>query len=729
MLAAMLVLGCASSARAAGDFQARTWGINTNGELGIGTDVGPETCLFGEPCSTSPVAPSALEKISAAAAGAFHSLALTEAGTVLAWGFNGSGQLGESEPTESPSPVAVQGLSGVVAVAAGHEFSLALLSNGTVMAWGENNFGQLGNGTHTPSSTPVQVSGLSGVTAIVAGANHAVALLGNGTVKDWGAGSSGQLGNGASTGSSLPVAVNSVITATAVAAGQNHTLARLSSGKVVAWGENAKGQLGNNRTANSNAPVNVSGLAGATAIAAGGGHSMALLSTGAVDAWGDNGQGELGNNSTTSSSVPVTVSGLSGVTQIAAGYFHSLATTGVGAVWSWGYNGNGQLGTGSTTESDVPVAVPGVAGIKGLSANQYDTIAVGASPPSVSGVSPNGGPTGGSTAVTISGLHLGEAEKVLFGATPAKSFTVNSSSSISAVSPSGSGTVDVTVTTGSGTSPATPADQFKYVFAGPPPTVTGVAPAEGTTAGGTAVTITGTQLAGAGEVRFGATPAASFKVQSATSVTAVSPAGTGTVDVTVSTPAGVSETGAADHYTFVPPGPVPAVTKVKPNKGAPAGGATVTVTGSNLTGATGVLFGSRPATSFEVKSAEKLTAVSPPGSSGAVDVTVTNANGASTVTSKDLFRYGAGSVTGVSPSSGPKEGGTTVTVTGVGFAPGSSTVFVFGKVRASAVECASTTTCTMRTGASASSGTVDVRAVLRKTTSAKNPPGDSFTYS
>ena len=86
--------------------------------------------------------------------GTFHDLAVTEAGTVLAWGFNGSGQLGVSGPTESPTPLTVPGLSGVSAVAAGHEFSLALLANGTVQAWGENNFGQLGNGTHESSSAP-----------------------------------------------------------------------------------------------------------------------------------------------------------------------------------------------------------------------------------------------------------------------------------------------------------------------------------------------------------------------------------------------------------------------------------------------------------------------------------------------------------------------------------------------------------------------------------------------
>ena len=70
---------------------------------------------------------------------------------------------------DSEVPVAVEGLSGVTAIAAGGEHTLALLSNGTVMAWGNNERGQLGNGSIKSSGAPVAVKGLTGVTAIAAG--------------------------------------------------------------------------------------------------------------------------------------------------------------------------------------------------------------------------------------------------------------------------------------------------------------------------------------------------------------------------------------------------------------------------------------------------------------------------------------------------------------------------------------------------------------------------------
>src|SRR5205814_402873 len=118
---------------------------------------------------------------------------------------------------------------------------------------------------------------------------------------------------------------------------------------------------------------------------------------------------------------------------------------------------------------------------------------------------------------------------------------------------------------------------------------------------GTSVTITGTNFTGATAVKFGSTNATSFKVNSPASITATAPAGSGMVDVTVTTSAGTTATGSADQFTYIAE-PKPTVTKVKPPKGRAAGGTTVTITGTNLTGATAVKFGSTNATSFVVQS-------------------------------------------------------------------------------------------------------------------------------
>ena len=126
-------------------------------------------------------------------------MALLSNGTVMAWGYGAFGQLGDgSEGFEASSdvPVAVNGLSEVTAVAAGYNHSFALLRDGTVMAWGYNEFGDLGNGTSEERAypTPAPVSGLREVTAIAAGLGGVTtALLKNGSVMDWGYGQYGQL--------------------------------------------------------------------------------------------------------------------------------------------------------------------------------------------------------------------------------------------------------------------------------------------------------------------------------------------------------------------------------------------------------------------------------------------------------------------------------------------------------------------------------------------------------
>jgi uncharacterized protein YhjY with autotransporter beta-barrel domain len=157
------------------------------------------------------------------------------------------------------------------------------------------------------------------------------------------------------------------------------------------------------------------------------------------------------------------------------------------------------------------------------------------------------------------------------------------------------------------------------------PTVTGVSPNRGAEAGGTSVTITGTNLTGATAVNFGVTPATAFTVNSVTSITATAPAGTGTLDVRVTTPGGTTAITAADQFTYVV---APAVTSIAPATGPGSGGTSVVITGTGFTGATAVSFGATPATAFTVNSATQITATAPAGT-GTVDVRVTTAGGTS----------------------------------------------------------------------------------------------------
>src|SRR5205085_416103 len=139
---------------------------------------------------------------------------------------------------------------------------------------------------------------------------------------------------------------------------------------------------------------------------------------------------------------------------------------------------------------------------------------------------------------------------VSFGGTAATSITHNSDLTMTVVAPAhAAGIVDIVVTSPEGSSAVATAD--KFTFAQAAPTVTGLSPTSGTVAGGTTVTITGTNFTGATSVLFGSTAVSWFALTSDTSITVYAPAhAAGAVDVTVKTAAGTSTTSAADQFTY-----------------------------------------------------------------------------------------------------------------------------------------------------------------------------------
>ena len=335
-------------------------------------------------------------------------------------------------------------------------------------------------------------------------------------------------------------------------------------------------------------------------------------------------------------------------------------------------------------------------------------------PTTVTGLSPISGPVAGGTLVTITGTGFTGLTAVDFGTTPATSETFVSDTSVTAESPPGTGAVNVTVTAAGGTSPTSPADVFTYVAA---PAVSGLTPTSGPSAGGTLVTITGFGFTGASAVDFGATPATNLTVVSDTTITATSPAGAGSVNVTVTTPGGKSATSPADLFTYGL-----AVSGIRPSAGPVGGGTLVTITGSGFTGATSVNFGTTPATNLTVVNDTTITADSPAGT-GTVNVTVTTPAGTSSASSADLFTYGL-AVTGLSPSAGPVGGGTLVTITGSGFT--GATAVDFGTTPATSFTVNNDTTITAASPAS-TAGTVNVTVTTPAGTSARSP-ANVFTY-
>jgi hypothetical protein len=172
------------------------------------------------------------------------------------------------------------------------------------------------------------------------------------------------------------------------------------------------------------------------------------------------------------------------------------------------------------------------------------------------------------------------------------------------------------------------------------PAITGLGPNAGLESGGTTVSITGTNLARATAVRFGLAEALVLKANSPRSLTALSPPGAaGAVEVTVTTSGGTSEPSPTASFSYVAPGPSPAIKKLSPKKAPMAGGSPVTITGTGFNGVTAVKFGTADATSFHVNSATSIAATAPAGAKGSVEVSVTTPNGTTPASRKARFTY------------------------------------------------------------------------------------------
>jgi PGF-pre-PGF domain-containing protein len=195
-------------------------------------------------------------------------------------------------------------------------------------------------------------------------------------------------------------------------------------------------------------------------------------------------------------------------------------------------------------------------------------------PPAIISISPASGPARGGTPVTITGSGLIGTTAVTFGSTAGTITGIPTDRSITTISPPGTGTVDIIVATSSGISAISTADQFTYQ---PVPTITNIAPASGPARGGTPVTITGRGFTGATAVVFGLGNVATFTENNDTTITAISPPGTGTVDIIITTLNGSSMPSATDFFFYQP---APIITSIIPATGT----TTTSVLITNLTG-------------------------------------------------------------------------------------------------------------------------------------------------
>lgn len=301
-----------------------------------------------------PVPTPALLK--AVAVGSGHTCGVTQEGTILCWGRNDYGQLGDGTVTTSSIAVRVSGIENAVMVATSSAASCAVLSDGTVWCWGHL-------GAYPPNEsyvTPVQVAWVRDATEFSIGWMYGCALKANGTVACGGPSASGLLGNGSENENLVPGIANAV----QVRVGE-HVCAVLSTGKIQCWGFNACGALGDGTTQNRSQPVDVVGIANARGVAVGSCHTCAVLATGEVWCWGYNDHGSLGNGTTEAvlQPLPTPVVGITNAVSVHASEYNTCAILENGGMKCWGFGEFRQLGNGSALDSGTPVEVKGLSNV------------------------------------------------------------------------------------------------------------------------------------------------------------------------------------------------------------------------------------------------------------------------------------------------------------------------------------------------------------------------------
>jgi hypothetical protein len=278
----------------------------------------------------------------------------------------------------------------------------------------------------------------------------------------------------------------------------------------------------------------------------------------------------------------------------------------------------------------VTVVTPG--GTSPISA--HDQFTYGPPVPVVYFLSPYYGPISGGTRVIVHGTGLTGTTEVTFGSSPGTSVTVISDKEVSVITPAQPlGLVSAVLTTPGGVTKDTKHNLFLYRPL--PPSIYGFAPDSAPSAGGSTITILGANFSGATAVSFGSVPAR-FKVLSDSQISVVTPAhAPSPVYVFVTTPGGKSKIGIRSRFFFNKP----TITSISPTTGSPAGGTTVTITGTGFTVVTKVLFGTVAATNYVVVSDTQITAVAPAETAGIQNIFVTTAEGTNAAVAADKFTF------------------------------------------------------------------------------------------
>ena len=335
------------------------WGDNYAGQIGQGDAAN----LGGTVRYGAPVRVGADSDWVMADGGEWHSIALKSNGTLWGWGDNGYGQLGVGlqshiiGQSDTTTPTQIDPGTDWSTVTCGALFSLAAkAADGSFFAWGDNGYGQIGVGYPLARCTPAQIGSDPGWTSVATADRNAIATRSDGTLWNW------------YGFSRTPAQLGTARDWQAAFAADRYFFALKTDGTLWSWGGadgNSAGELGLGDTDARDTPTQVGTAGDWTTVACssagfGVGHTLALKADGSLWAWGSNTNGELGLSAKDSNShaTPARVGTATDWRSIIAGPHCSFAIKTDGTLWAWGRDSDGRIGLGSdTSDRSVPTQV------------------------------------------------------------------------------------------------------------------------------------------------------------------------------------------------------------------------------------------------------------------------------------------------------------------------------------------------------------------------------------